>query len=105
MTNKISGTKDRPRLRIFRSAKHIYAQVIDDIKGVTLLTASTLSKEIKPNIKGKNKKEQAKLVGEFIGKKCIESGIKKVVFDRGECQYHGRIKSIADSARSAGLEF
>jgi large subunit ribosomal protein L18 len=105
MEKKISGTADRPRLIVFRSLKHIYVQVIDDEKGCTLVSASTLSKELVDKLKGKKKKEQSSLVGELIGKKCIQQGIAKVVFDRGEHQYHGRIQAIADAARTAGLKF
>ena len=99
---KISGTADRPRLNVFRSTNNIYAQIIDDVKGVTLAAASTLDKEIEGN--GGNK-EAAKLVGEKIGKVTKDAGIEEVVFDRGGYLYHGRVKELADGARAAGLDF
>ncbi len=97
---KISGTAERPRLNVFRSASHIYAQVIDDVAGVTLAQASSLSKGFKGA--GGNV-ESAKMVGEAVAKAAIEKGIKEVVFDRGGYLYHGRIKAVADGAREAGL--
>ncbi len=97
---KISGTAERPRLNVFRSASHIYAQVIDDVAGVTLAQASSLSKGFKGA--GGNV-EAAKKVGEAVAKAAIKKGIKEVVFDRGGYLYHGRIKAVADGAREAGL--
>ncbi len=99
---KIKGTKERPRLSVFRSLKHIYAQIIDDEKGETLVSASDL--EIKTDTK-MSKKELAQKVGELIAKKAKEKGITKVVFDRGGFKYHGRIKELAEKARENGLEF
>ena len=103
--NKISGTAQRPRLNVFRSTNHIYAQIIDDVKGVTLVSASTLSTDIKKEVEGKTKKEAAKAVGMAIGKKALASGIEQVVFDRGGYIYMGRVEQLADGAREAGLKF
>ena len=99
---KISGTKERPRLNVFRSSKHIYAQVIDDITGVTLCCASTLDKEFKGTT---GNADAAKKVGEAIAKKATKLGIEEVVFDRGGYIYHGRVKSLAEGARDGGLKF
>jgi len=99
----IFGSPDRPRLSVFRSSKHIYAQVIDDTKGSTMVSASTLDKELK-EAKGK-KSEIAKTVGNLIGKRALDKGIKKVVLDRNGFLYHGRIKALSDGAREAGLNF
>ncbi len=98
---KISGTADRPRLNVFRSNKNIYAQVIDDVAGVTLASASTLDKEID----GGTKVEQAQKVGALVAKRANEKGIKAVVFDRGGYLYHGRVEALAEAARENGLEF
>ena len=98
-----SGTAERPRLSVFRSNTGIYAQVIDDIKGTTLLAASSRDKEM-ASAKG-NKSEMAKLVGKAIAEKCKKAGIEKVAFDRGGNLYHGRVKSLAEGAREAGLKF
>ena len=103
--NKISGTKARPRLNVFRSAKHIYAQVIDDVKGVTLAAASTLDEEVKTKVKGKKKTEVAGVVGELVAKRAKAAKINEVVFDRGGYLYTGRIAALADGARKAGLKF
>lgn len=103
--NKISGTAQRPRLNVFRSTSHIYAQIIDDVKGVTLVSASTLSGDIKKDIEGKTKKEAAKAVGMAIGKKALANGIDQVVFDRGGYIYMGRVEQLAEGAREAGLKF
>lgn len=97
------GTEERPRLNVFRSSKHIYAQLIDDINGKTLASASTVDKEYGEKITGNS--EAAKLVGELIAKRALDKGYKTVVFDRGGYLYHGRVKSLADAAREAGLEF
>jgi len=100
---KISGTPERPRLTVFRSAKHIYAQVIDDVAGTTLAHASTLTKDVR-GADG-TKTDDAKLVGQFLAKALIAKGVEKVVFDRNGYLYHGRIKALADAAREAGLKF
>ncbi|PTX58196.1 LSU ribosomal protein L18P [Melghirimyces profundicolus] len=102
---KIMGTAERPRLNVFRSSKNIYAQVIDDINGHTLASASTLDAELKESgIYGGNV-EAARKVGELIAKRASEKGIKKVVFDRGGYIYHGRVKALAEGAREGGLDF
>lgn len=100
----LSGSSERPRLCVFRSAKHIYAQVIDDTKGFTIASASTLDDEISNEIK-KKKIEKAVEVGKLIAKKAKEKGITKVVFDRNGYLYHGRVKAVSDGARENGLEF
>ena len=100
--NKISGTAECPRLNVFRSSKHIYAQIIDDIKGVTLCSASSLSKDFEGN--GGNK-EGARKVGEMIAKAAADKGIENVVFDTGGYLYHGRIQELAEGAREGGLKF
>lgn len=102
---KISGTPDCPRLDVFRSAKHIYAQIIDDVNGVTLVAASTLDPAIKGSVAYTGNKEAAKAVGKLVGERAIEKGIKEVVFDRGGYLYHGRVQELADGAREAGLDF
>ena len=99
---KLSGSEQRPRLAVFRSVAHIYAQVIDDVKGVTLVSASSVDKGAKTN--GGNV-AAAKTIGKLVAERAKEKGIKSVVFDRGGYQYHGRIKALADAAREAGLEF
>ncbi len=99
---KVFGTVERPRLSVFKSEKNIYAQVIDDVNGVTLVAASSLDKDF--SAKGGNK-EGAKLVGEVVAKRAIEKGITEVVFDRGGYIYHGRVKELAEAAREAGLQF
>lgn len=103
--NKVHGTTERPRLNVFRSLNNIYAQVIDDVKGVTLVSASTLDPELKEKISHGGNKESAKAVGELVAKRAVEKGIKQVVFDRGGYIYHGRILELANAAREAGLEF
>jgi large subunit ribosomal protein L18 len=102
---KISGTPDRPRLNVYRSARHIYAQVIDDSQGITLVSASTVDKELASSVSRKSKTEQAALTGKLIAERAIAAGIENVVFDRGGYQYHGRVKSLAQSAREGGLKF
>jgi large subunit ribosomal protein L18 len=102
---KIYGTADRPRLNVFRSLNHIYVQIIDDEKGHTLVSASSLDPEIKNNVSDKTKKEVARMVGELAARRAQEKGIKKVVFDRGGYVYHGRVQEVAAGAREAGLEF
>jgi large subunit ribosomal protein L18 len=99
---KLSGTKERPRLAVFRSVAHIYAQVIDDVEGRTLVSASSVDKDGKT--KGGNV-AAAKAIGKLVAERAKEKGVKQVVFDRGGYQYHGRIKALADAAREAGLEF
>ena len=101
----VFGTKECPRLNIYRSTSNIYAQVINDEKGETLCSASTLSKELAENLKSKTKSEKAFIVGELVGKLALKKGIKKVVFDRGGYLYTGRVLQIAEGARKAGLEF
>ena len=100
---KLSGTAECPRLNVFRSSKHIYAQLIDDVKGVTLVSASSLDKEFDGESGGNI--EAAKKVGELIAKRAVEKGYQSVVFDRGGYLYHGRVKALADAAREAGLQF
>ena len=102
---KIKGSSERPRLNIYRSNKHIYAQVIEDVTGKTLVAASTISKEFKDKIKSLKKTEVAKKIGEYVAIKAINKGIDKVVFDRAGFLYHGRVKAVADGAREAGLKF
>ncbi len=102
---KIYGTPERPRLNVFRSNANIYAQIIDDIAGQTIVSASTLDNELKEKLSSTHNKEAAKLVGEIVGKKALDKGIKEVVFDRGGYIYHGRIKELAEGAREAGLKF
>ncbi|SRR5690606_14389107 len=102
---KIQGTAARPRLNVFRSSKHIYAQLIDDVAGVTLASASTLDKELSGSITNGGNVESASKVGELIAKRAQEKGFKNVVFDRGGYLYHGRIQALAEAAREAGLEF
>ena len=102
---KVAGTSDRPRLNVFRSLNQIYAQVIDDTSGVTMVSVSTLDSKVKPKAKKLTKTEQARLVGEEIAKRAKKAGVKEVIFDRGGYKYHGRVKALADAAREAGLEF
>ncbi|NPA05831.1 MAG: 50S ribosomal protein L18 [Chloroflexi bacterium] len=102
---KVHGTPERPRLNVFRSLTHIYAQIIDDEAGVTLVSASTIDRELRPLMAGKTKTEQARLVGEKIAERALAKGIKRVVFDRGGYKYFGRVKALADGARAGGLEF
>ena len=102
---KISGTSQRPRLCVFRSANNIYAQITDDTKRVTLVAASSLEAEVKSAVNHTGNKEAAKKVGELVAKKAVEKGITEVVFDRGGYLYHGRIQELAEGAREAGLKF
>lgn len=99
----LSGTRERPRLNVFRSLHHIYAQVIDDTQGTVLTSASTL--DLRADVAGKPKIEQAKLVGALVAKRAKEAGVDEVVFDRGGYKYHGRVKALADGSREAGLKF
>ena len=103
--NRFSGTAERPRLAVFRSNNHMYAQIIDDTVGNTLVAASTLEKEVKAELEKTNNVDAAAYLGTVIAKKAIEKGIKEVVFDRGGFIYQGKIKALADAAREAGLEF
>lgn len=103
--NKIEGTTERPRLNVFRSNKNIYAQIIDDEKGVTLVAASSNDKDLRDQIANGGNREAAKAVGEAIAKKALAAGIENVVFDRGGYVYTGRVKELADGAREAGLKF
>jgi large subunit ribosomal protein L18 len=100
LRKRVHGTADRPRLAVFRSLKHIYAQIIDDTTGTTLVSASSQEKGM-----GSGNRDGAKSVGEALAKRAVEKGIKSVVFDRGGFSYHGRVSSLADAAREAGLEF
>jgi large subunit ribosomal protein L18 len=102
---KISGTGERPRLAVFRSLTHIYAQVINDEKGQTLVSASTLDADVKKDTKGKKKAAEAAMVGTLIAKRAKDKGIAQVAFDRGGFKYQGRVKALADAARKAGLKF
>ena len=103
--NRFSGTAERPRLAVFRSNNHMYAQIIDDTVGNTLVSASSLEKEIKAELKKTNDVEAAAYVGKVVAKRAIEKGITEVVFDRGGFLYHGKIEALAEAAREAGLEF
>ncbi len=103
--NRFSGTAERPRLAVFRSNNHMYAQIIDDTVGNTLVSASTLEKEVKSELEKTNNVEAAAYLGTVIAKRAVEKGIKEVVFDRGGFIYQGKIAALADAAREAGLEF
>ena len=105
LRNRFSGTAERPRLAVFRSNNHMYAQIIDDTVGNTLVSASTLEKDIKAELEKTNNVDAAAYLGTVIAKRAIEAGIKEVVFDRGGFIYHGKVKALADAAREAGLEF
>lgn len=105
LRNNLVGTAARPRLNVFRSARHIHAQIIDDSKGHTLAAASTLDKEIRARAAELTKTDEAKAVGKLIAARALAVGIKQVVFDRGGFRYHGRVKSLAEASREAGLEF
>ncbi|BCJ87323.1 50S ribosomal protein L18 [Effusibacillus dendaii] len=102
---KVFGTAERPRLNVFRSNQHIYAQLVDDSKGVTLVSASTVDKELQGQVSHGGNVEAAKKVGELVAKRALEKGYKSVVFDRGGYLYHGRVQALADAAREVGLEF
>ncbi len=102
---KISGTAERPRLSVFRSNKHVYAQVIDDVRGHTLAAASTVDAALRPQLDSHTKVDEAKLVGRLIAERARAAGVSQVVFDRGGYLYHGRVKALADAAREGGLEF
>ncbi len=102
---KLTGSTGRPRLSVFRTAKHIYAQVIDDTEGKTLVASSTLAKDVRDGVTSVSKTEAAKLVGTAVAKACADKGIGKVVFDRNGFIFHGRVKALAEAAREAGLSF
>ena len=102
---RVRGTSERPRLCVFRSLNHIYAQVIDDLKGHTLACASTLDPEIRDEARGKVKTGKAELVGSVMAKRALDKGVTQVVFDRGGYKYHGRVKALAEAARQGGLKF
>ena len=105
LRNRFSGTAERPRLAVFRSNNHMYAQIIDDTVGKTLVSASTVDKEVKAELEKTNNVDAAAYVGTVVAKKALEKGIKEVVFDRGGFIYQGKIAALADAAREAGLEF
>lgn len=102
---RLTGTEARPRLNVFRSLDNIYVQVINDVTGHTLVSASTIDREVAAQIDGKTKKESAKIVGQVVAQRAKAAGISKVVFDRGGYQYHGRVAAVAEGAREGGLEF
>jgi large subunit ribosomal protein L18 len=102
---RVTGTPERPRLCVYRSLGHIYAQIIDDRSGRTLVSASSIDKESKKNLKGGGNVASAKAVGKFVAERAKAAGVDKVVFDRGGYKYHGRVKALADAAREAGLQF
>jgi large subunit ribosomal protein L18 len=102
---KMVGTENRPRLCVFRSAKHIYAQVIDDSRGYTISAASSVEKTVRENPESKNKVTTANIVGKILGRRALEKGVAKVVFDRNGFLYHGRVKAVSEGAREAGLDF
>ena len=102
---QVRGTAERPRLNVFRSLRHIYAQLVDDTVGHTLASACTLDEALRGEVEKLKKTEQAKLVGQMLAKRALEKGLKQVVFDRAGYRYHGRVKALAEGARSAGLQF
>lgn len=102
---RVVGTSERPRLNVFRSLSHIYAQVIDDSRGHTLVSASTIDPEVEAQLPGLTKTEQASVVGKVLAERALNQGISSVVFDRGGYAYHGRVRALADAAREGGLEF
>ena len=102
---KIKGTAERPRLNVFRSARHIFAQIVDDAKGHTLAAASTLDQDVRAQAATMKKRDESKAVGKLLAQRALAKGLKQVVFDRGGYQYHGRVKALADGAREGGLEF
>jgi large subunit ribosomal protein L18 len=102
---RVVGTPERPRLNVFRSLSHIYAQVIDDSQGYTLVSASTIDPEVEAQLRGLTKTEQASVVGKVLAERALGQGISRVVFDRGGYAYHGRVRALADAAREGGLEF
>jgi large subunit ribosomal protein L18 len=102
---RVVGTPEQPRLNVFRSLCHIYAQVVDDSQGHTLVSASTIDPEVRAQLDGLAKTEQARVVGKVLAERAVSQGVKSVVFDRGGYKYHGRVKALADAAREGGLEF
>lgn len=102
---KLNGTKEQPRLNVFRSSKHIYAQIVDDTEGHTLIAASSMEKQVREQPKFDNKVAVANFVGKLLAERAADKGIKRVVFDRNGFLYHGRVKAVSDGAREAGLEF
>ncbi len=102
---QVAGTPERPRLNVFRSLSHIYVQVIDDNAGVTLASASTVDREVRDQLAGLKKTDQARLIGKVVAERALAKGVVKVVFDRGGYKYHGRVKALAEAAREAGLDF
>ena len=102
---RVMGTATRPRLCVFRSLNHIYAQIVDDSAGHTLVSASSLDAEIRDKVTGKKKMESAELVGSLVAQHALDKGIKQIAFDRGGYKYHGRVKALAEAARKAGLDF
>ena len=102
---RVVGTPERPRLNVFRSLRHVYAHVIDDSQGHTLVSASTIDPEVAALLQGLTKTEQARVVGKVLAERALSRGVKKVIFDRGGYKYHGRVKALADAAREGGLEF
>ncbi|MCP4164626.1 MAG: 50S ribosomal protein L18 [Chloroflexi bacterium] len=102
---RISGTAQRPRLAVYRSLRHIYAQIIDDVAGHTLVAASSQDPSLGELVQDKNKSDSAAEVGKLLGQRAVDAGIESIVFDRGGFPYHGRVKALADSAREAGLKF
>jgi large subunit ribosomal protein L18 len=105
LRKKVRGTNERPRLSVFRSSAHIYAQLINDVQGVTLAAASSREKALADTLAGKTKSEDAQVVGKLIAERALAAGVTTVVFDRGGFKYHGRVKALADAAREAGLNF
>jgi large subunit ribosomal protein L18 len=101
---KVSGTAERPRLNVFRSLRHIYAQIIDDEVGHTLVSASTSEAEVRKQVEGLNKTDQAHMVGKVLAERALAKGVTSVVFDRGGYKYHGRVKALADGSREGGLQ-
>ena len=102
---KISGSDQRPRLSVFRSNRHIYGQIVDDLNGVTIAAASSLDTDMQENLEGKDKMDRAKEIGRVLGARAKEKGVERVVFDRNGYLYHGRVAAVADGAREAGLNF
>jgi len=102
---RIRGTRERPRLSVFRSHKHIYAQMTDDSRGLTLVSANSLDKEVRQQIRGGGNVAAAKVVGKVLGERAVKAGLRQAVFDRGGYKYHGRLKALAEAARQAGLQF
>ncbi len=101
----VVGTSERPRLNVFRSLNHIYAQIIDDSVGHTLASASTIDQEVRDQVAGKSKTDQAEVIGKVVAERALAKGVTMVVFDRGGYKYHGRVKALAEAARKAGLDF